>query len=613
MPRSMRRIVLSQREEGFTLVELVVAMLIIGIVLVSVATVQVGTLQTNANNAARNTASALANGAMEQFRSIPWNVLRKGMASNYLLASGGDDSVFAGVLRDPSDSTLTHNIVVALSGPADQNLTHSWLPLYDPSGSHIQVVDDPEGNGNVYRVKAYVTNSDSGAEGAVGLAVIVEWQRPGSDVVHYTSMYSSAYAPTGGCGNLNTAPFLTSCQPQYASSASSGSATVLVSANEYDAASGEAGGALPVVPGTTWSGINAAGSRARAESDSTQNTVVSATVEHAVSSVSPLSETDPARIVGGTPSLVLQASDNTVDPLAPPPHAGVNSGTGDTSLTDVTGSGEWVTVDGDEGRNGAVTASTTSACNIGAYSLPAHQPCAAARVDANWSSPLKATWLFEGEHMDLVTANAPPTNASWAWVARFHLGQASGSPLYTGCSALSGAGCVSAGATSYGPPIIQVGKMVSSGWDGGEAPDGLVNVQDYADSVLVQRGAAQSATDPTISRTATISYWSGTGYITLPPVVTSTVGTWSTGHVSYSGANVTVTGSATISVSGPITRESGSNCAVDRCRAQADAGLISVTLTLVVEPTSGTSYMLETVLLINGSTALAQYTEPVDV
>ena len=610
MPRSMRRIVPNQRDEGFTLVELVVAMLIIGIVLVSVATVQVGTLQTNADNAARNTASALANGAMEQFRSLPWNVLRKGMASNYLTASGGDSLVVSGMLLIPGNAT-SHTVKVAPSGASDQDLTGTpWLPLFDNTGSHTQVVDDPEGNGNQYRVKAYVTDPDGGVSGAVGLAVVVEWQRPGSTVVHYTSVFSTAYAPVGGCGSLDKAPFLTSCQPQYRSSSNSASLTVLVSSNEYDVPTAEVGDARPLVSGSTAGGINSAGSRARASSDSAQSTVVSATVEHAVSSVTPLNAGDTATVVGGTPSLVLQASDNTADPDAPPAHAGVTSGSGSSSATAVLGSGS-VSVDADISRSGTVTASTTNSCSVsGASSVPAGQPCAVARLDRS-PSAIEATGVVEGESIDFVTSGSTASEESKAWVGRFQLGGTTGSAGVTGCSALSGAGCVSAGAMSYAPTIT-VGQVPGTGWYNAEAPNGLVVVSSYSDSVLVERGAAQDSTPGAITRSATINYWNGSGYSTIN-VNSTTEGTWATPVVFLDGAAVTLSASATISVSAPSERESGSQCDIEMCRVQADAGLISVTLKIIVEPLSGSPYQLEALALINGSTADAQFTEPVDV
>jgi hypothetical protein len=162
-------------------------------------------------------------------------------------------------------------------------------------------------------------------------------------------------------------------------------------------------------------------------------------------------------------------------------------------------------------------------------------------------------------------------------------------------------------------PTINVGKMVTSGWIGSKAPKGLVEIVGYNDSVLVERGAAQSTTAAAITRAATINYWNGTAYTPLSVISTTPDTTRTTGVVTYADANVTLTASATVSVSAPIAKTSGANCAVDRCRVQGDAGLISVTLKIVVVPASGTPYLLETVLLINGSTAYAQFTEPVDV
>jgi prepilin-type N-terminal cleavage/methylation domain-containing protein len=607
----MRRIVLDQREDGFTLVELVVAMLIIGVVLVSVATVQVGTLQTNADNAARNTASALANGAMEQFRSIPWNVLRKGMASNYLTASGGDSLVSGGVLTPVAGGLKHYSIVVAPGGASDQDLTNARLPLFDTTGSHTQVIVDPEGNGNTYRVKAYVvTDTAAGADGAVGLAVVVEWERPGSAVVHRTSMFSAAYAPVGGCGNLDNAPFLTSCQPQYVSWANTASTSVLVSASEYDTATGDVGAALPVVPGTDSGGINTAGSRARAASDSAQSTSVSANVEFAVSSVSPLDGTDTATLVGGD-FLSVQASNNTALPH-PLPGAAFNGYGGDAKTAILSSGNESVWIYGDFGREGHVTATTSSTCTTGPGTVPAGQPCAAAWVSQGpWTTPLGATWKrFDGARdLQLVTSNNSAAQRSYAWTGRYQLGHAAG----PGCSALSGAGCVSAGAQSY-VQTLRVGQMGGTGWidsSGDPGPAQLVSVSGYADTVLVQRGAAQSATPATITRLGTISYWNGTGY-TPVNVSVSPQGVYTTPQVFYDGANVTLTASATIAVSPPSQKVSGSECEKDRCRVQADAGLISVTLKIIVEPASGTPYLLEALLLINGSTGLAEYTEPVD-
>ena len=415
------------------------------------------------------------------------------MASNYLSSSGGDDDVVSGTLKISGVVYTAGNpppaIVVASSGASHEDISGTpGLPLFSPSGSHIQVINDPEGNGNIYRVKAYVTAPDGGVTGVLGLAVVVEWQRPGSAVVHRSSVFSSAYAPVGGCGSLDKAPFLTSCQPQYRSSANTASTSVLVSANEYDPLTNAVGDARAVVPGATPGGINSAGARARAASDSAQSTVVTGTVNHSVSSITPLNSDDPASIVGGA-TYVSQASDNTADPDAPPAHGGLTAGGGTPALAGISGACSSISVNADDDRWATAYASTTNSCAIiGANSVPAHQPCAYANLGAGDSS-LEATGVIEGNQFDYATTTLAAANDSKAWVGRFQLGGTSGNAV-VGCGTLSGAGCVAAGAISY-VPTIAVG-LPPAGWFDGAAWNGLVVIDGYHDSVLVERGAAHA-------------------------------------------------------------------------------------------------------------------------
>ncbi len=602
---------LSEREEGFTLVELVVAMVIIGVVMVSLITVQVRTLQTNATSSARITATALANEAMEEFRALPWNVLRKGMASNYLTASGGDSLVSGGYLSVQGSSFA---LTVAPSGPSDQNLAAAWPPLFDSTGSNRRTVTDAEGNGNVYVVKAYVTANSAGATGAIGLAVVVEWSRPGGAPMNRTVLFSTAYAPGGGCGNLDVAPFLTSCQPTYRASANAASVNAIVGSYSFDPDTGVTGGQRTVLPGDTSASISASAAVARASVDSAQSSVTSASVEYPLSSISPMSAAGTASLFGGG-SLVRQASNNPVDPNAPPLHGGFVSGTGTSSVASVNGTAT-VTVRGDDGRSGTVTASTTNSCNTpnGGF-VPAGQPCAVATTNATGVNSMGATWTYVGaagpRSLSLVSLAPTASKLSGAWAGRFVQGGATGVAGTTGCSALTGAGCVSAGATSF-VPTVTIGKFDGSGWNGGQASTGLVTITNYKDNVLLERGGAQQANPPVYDRTATVRYWNGTGY-TQKSVTKTTTATWASAQVTWSAADMTVVAQATVSVMPANSRESGSDCAVDRCRVQLDTGLISVTTRFTVIPIVGEAYVLESVVLLNGANALAQYTEPADV
>jgi len=585
-------------------------MVIIGIVMVSLITVQVRTLQTNATSGARITATALANEAMEQFRALPWNVLRKGMASNYLTASGGDLLISGGYLT-VQGTTLA--VTVAPAGASDQNLTVPRVPLFDATGSNARKVTDPEGNGNTYVVKGYVTANSEGVTGAIGLAVVVERRRGTTGVLNRTVVLSTAYAPGGGCGNLDVAPFLTSCQPTYRASSNAASVNALLGSYTYDTATGTTGGQTSVVPGSTSSALSASSAQAQASVDSAQSSVTSGSVVYPLSSISPMLASGTATLVGGG-SLLAQASNNTVDANAPAAHGGFTSGTGTPSFTSVSGTAT-VSVRGDDGRSGTVTASTTTSCATPSGSfVPAGQPCAASSTSASGVSTLGASWSYTNalgtQTLNLVAMAPSAAGKSGAWVGRYVQGGSVGIAGATGCSALTGAGCVSAGANSY-LPTVTIGKFASGGWDSGAASNGLVTISGYRDSVLVQRGGSQQTTPGTYVRRATISYWNGFSYSTIA-VGDATATSASTGAVTWTALDMTISAQATVSVSAPSTRDSGSDCTVDRCRIQVDTGLISVTVRVTVEPLTGDAYVLEGVALLNGANALAQYTEPAD-
>src|SRR5665648_1192881 len=68
-------------DEGFTLVELIVAMFVIAIILTSLAMVQTRAMVTIAQAKERQQATALANQTLEQLRALPWDTLKKGPVS----------------------------------------------------------------------------------------------------------------------------------------------------------------------------------------------------------------------------------------------------------------------------------------------------------------------------------------------------------------------------------------------------------------------------------------------------------------------------------------------------------------------------------------------------
>jgi len=70
-----------KRDDGFSLVELVVAMAIISGVLLGLVTLQTKAMVTIAQAKERQQATAIANEVLEQLRALPWNSITKGPAS----------------------------------------------------------------------------------------------------------------------------------------------------------------------------------------------------------------------------------------------------------------------------------------------------------------------------------------------------------------------------------------------------------------------------------------------------------------------------------------------------------------------------------------------------
>ena len=210
--------VLNHREHGFTMVELVVAMLVIAVVIVSLIAVQISAALTIADARSRQEATALGNEALEQMRAIPWNVLSKGLDHDYLTASGGDSYVTSGNLV--VDGLPAVPLVVATAAQ-DQNSALPWAPLFSATGSNKQVRTDPAGLKSPYTIRAYVTKPVGSPSTLVGLAVIVEWTN-GRGKTNHTTIWSTAYKGSG-CGNLDTQPYLGACQALLDAEATSGS------------------------------------------------------------------------------------------------------------------------------------------------------------------------------------------------------------------------------------------------------------------------------------------------------------------------------------------------------------------------------------------------------
>lgn len=607
---------LNTREEGFSLVELVVAMFVLAIVLIAILTVQARALVTNADSAIRQGATAYANEAMEELRSMPWNILRKGLASNYKTAAGGDAFVTGSVLTVDG---VSYTLKVAPSGAGDQVKTSPWKPLFDSTGSNKQVRLDASGNGASYTIRAYTVADPTGKADAVGLVVVASWTKRTTGEVENTVMTSTAYAPSGGCGDLNNAPFLASCQAQLYAQSSAANVVITVGANlTKDNGSGTLvadSAPAPILPNISYYSLQMATANAAARVATQQVSNVDAYVTNGGVTLDDLDPGTQPEALGwtkGFDSVTLRASDDVTAGAAPPNPPDVGPANAVTTTTIPSGAGLPIVLESraDDTRVGLGDASTTVACTTGisATTIPAGNPCSHTAYGNSSSTSGYASLTLDGSkvlELGRVLHGAGNLSSDHAWAGRFATVAGSAS---VGCTVVSGAGCVSAGANrTVGE--IRVGYF-SGGWSG-KATAGLVRVTSYSDSVVAQRGVNQKTSAPTIARSASLLFWNGTSYQTVA-IGASTSGTWSTTAVDWSSGGFKVTATATITVtpSNTTTVASDATCKATACEVNASNGNITVTTAYLIEPPGGVDPFIVTVATqVNGSTAAATFTE----
>lgn len=194
MPKTRRVQVGS--EEGFSLIELVMASLVLFIVLGSLSYVLINSLVDTAYASQRNTATNLANQTVEEVRALPFSTLEGGMVASDL---SGDANVVVTTTGDcfqdqPLDvySSLLGTGVVGsaalctskawqdpsclTAGPVQTLPTSSTLTSPQPVDPHQQCY---KVGTNTYGVDVYITGTTAVTAGPPLFAtVVVSWANP---------------------------------------------------------------------------------------------------------------------------------------------------------------------------------------------------------------------------------------------------------------------------------------------------------------------------------------------------------------------------------------------------------------------------------------------------
>lgn len=564
------------RDSGFTFVELLVAMFVIAGVLMGLMALQTSALVSTGQTRQRAQASAFANEVMEQLRALPWLTLSKGLHS--AVASGTQDPNISGGRLRPTVGDAINEPLISSSSQAI-----NVAPLSGVGGTNVTKDKDPASPGIVFTSRAYTTTSTSTADGVITLTVITTWKSSASGAARFIVLRSSAYAPSGGCGDASNQPYLGACQALLSGNGNvTGPTVVITSASTVDGHTVDAAHAS-ILPDDT--AVSASLSLASITSGVTsqQSTSVESSVTQASTSVTgPDTDATPTSGV----KITNAASNDVGSSGAAPPNPPDVTSSGPVSTASVAGGRHLsLVLTAGSAVSGIARASTATSCWTG---IPAGVPCSSSDTSGGGATTVDLGIDTAFSHLVSIAGGG----TSKVFDGRF---TSSAGATTVGCAILSGAGCVAAGSQRT------VGTTTVGGlsWDSSAAPSGLLSVSGFSDSVRVERGLSQRTTAATNARSGTVTYWSSSGYhtLSLTPTTSTTI---VTPEVSWAHGGTTVRATGTLLVT-PAASTSANvdavGCTGDGCSIDANTGSVSLSVTYTVTASGDTrSFTVQTLL-----------------
>lgn len=586
-------------EAGFSLVEVILAMVIIAGVLATMLGFVVQSLTTIAQARQRQTATALATQAMEEMRALPYDTI----TLNHATAVPDASAVYA--VLDAGKYYLRTTL---------PNLAlNEQLVVNNISGrTQDTTVDEVR-----YRVHKYVTLAPNNS---FNLTVLVTYTSTVSHGQRVTAQRSVAFSPAG-CLSTAQNPFAAPCQPYYTANAGQALGGISV-VNPTDASQ--------PIPGFA----DSSGTLLEITLASNGTSVM---VEQ-TASANASALTSGARqesTVAGSSGGVSSAAAVDSDPSSTPDQQEIGTISGQTSSAQsLTGTAGTLSVNPGAGDNGQAAAAIyadstyctgTSGSGLATGPDATHlRPCAASRVSGNTSTAAltyepKFGGGFESMSLPIVTiaAASTPARALAAQIAQPNVDVCTGPP-----GSPSGNGCAYAAATRT------LGQVRIGALSGGVGPagmtDGVIVLSGLTESVRAEEGVGGRA--PAYTRAGTLKVWNGTSYTTVALTPTSSGSTPVLADVVYtapSGKKVTLHYEGTVTLSAaqlvrtPATRTGNlvTDCKAQACVSQYNGGggvMVSLTVTVIDQTTGAESGRFGIAADLGGLVGQATYKEAAD-
>lgn len=486
----MRR--LRTDDEGFTIVEVIVAMVIIAGVMATALAFLVSGLQTVVQGRQRQTATALATEALERVRALPYDTVT--------INSGA---------AIPS-STAKYAVPVSGSYVLNTDLAGSDIPgltgteplvLNAVSGRTRDVTVD-----NVtYRVHTYVSKT---AGEAFNLTTVVVYKSSVSRGERITVQRSVVFSPAG-CLSTAQNPFAAPCQAYFTMNASQALGAITVT-NADD-------GTLPI-PGLDL------GTATKIELSLPSN---SATVfveqtasgtASAMTSGAARTSTTPSSTGASIASASVDSDPSTEDVADPKTSTTPSQTSTPQTVQGAAGVLRATVSTGDSGRARSAVFAGTAECvgtnGVGLVTGPAGflRPCSSSEMTPSGASMAltydpDVAWGFSSVSIPLVSA-APSGTAGRAVAAQLVSNNAG---TCTGVASKTTGCAFSAASRTLG--TVQIGLPGNGGstiWAPGMDGRGILSLTGFSEAVRVEEG--EGATSRTYTRSGTLQVFNGTGY-----------------------------------------------------------------------------------------------------
>jgi prepilin-type N-terminal cleavage/methylation domain-containing protein len=519
---------LNADDDGFTLIELSVAMFVTLLVVAALAAAFLSSIRGIAQAKQRQAATGIATATMEQFRAIDYATLSSGMTcsdvttDSRVTLSGACGTGVTGTFT-PGFSGISEPLVLQSSGP-------SAAPL-NPHRTTKSVENA------IYTISSYVTRSSASSQ-SFNLTVIVSWSSNVSKGVKQIVQRSVAFSPSR-CLSSATHPYAGACQAQFNGDAGLSKAGITI-VNADDGVSPIPGFGTLTKLDLDWANLS---STLNSEQITTLTGLAGAT------GVTSLNGTPTAS--GGTTSTTAADSD--------PGSASLGTSTatlsqGSTSTLSAVGTVGTMTLSPtttDSGSLDSRTSSTATSCYDAANTAinATGLPCSWGTVQpSGTSSQLNLYLAASAPNWNLATWGPSPA-AGRSVVSR--VGTSGG----TACPTTTTPGCVTSQASrSLGS--ISIGGLPSA--NGGDTPPpgwagSLITVSGLQESAYAEAGPGHR--NPTFTRSGgTVSYYDvATGTIKTVPTFTTRTSDYTVNLGTTTGIYTQGSHTALIKLSGTLT------------------------------------------------------------